>query len=79
MAYDFTENEFELEPQPSSARGGFPPRKGTVAGVLDPSIPPNTPSSSSPAVSIGLIFRIVAGVVLAGLVAIMFLMLFARL
>src|SRR6267143_4375897 len=35
MAYEFAENEFELEPESSSARGGGPPRKNTAAGVLD--------------------------------------------
>jgi hypothetical protein len=76
MAYEFTENESELEPEPSAARGGFPPRKGTAVGVLDPSIPPNLPPSSNPAVS-PVILRIAAGVVLAGLAVALFLMLFA--
>jgi hypothetical protein len=36
-------DEFELEPEASSARGGFPPWKNTAAGVLDPPFPPKRP------------------------------------
>ena len=36
MPYEFAENEDELEPQASSARGGGLPRKLTGTGVLDP-------------------------------------------
>jgi hypothetical protein len=43
MAYEFTENSYELEPQPSSAHSGSPPRKSTGIGVLDPPVPPKGP------------------------------------
>jgi hypothetical protein len=38
--YEFTDREYEPEPQASSSRGGLPPRKITGVGVLDPPVPP---------------------------------------
>ena len=70
MAYEFTENEHEFEPQASSARGGSPPRKLTGAGVLDPPFPPKRPAS--------LLFRVLAGLLLAGLAAAILFLLFAK-
>ena len=70
MAYEFTENEHEFEPQASSARGGSPPRKVTGAGVLDPPFPPKRPSS--------LFFRILSGLLLAALAAAILFLLFAK-
>ena len=77
MPYEFAENEFELEPQASSARGGGPPRKWTGVGVLDPPFSPKRPPGSIPTVPSSLLFRVVAGFVLAGLAAALFFLLFA--
>jgi hypothetical protein len=77
VPYDFAENECELDPQASSARGGGPPRKLTGVGVLDPPFPPKRPPGPIPAVPSSLLFRIVAGVVLAGLATALFFLLFA--
>jgi hypothetical protein len=71
MPYDFAENEFELEPQASFARGGGPPRKLSGIGVLDPPVPPRRPTMPS-----SLFVRIVAGLLLAGLAAATLLLLF---
>lgn len=78
MAYEFTNHEFELEPEASSARGGFPPRKNTAAGILDPPFPPKRPPGSIPGALTPLVFRVLAGLLLAGLAIVTFLMLFFR-
>ena len=36
MSYEFFEEADELEPQAGSSRSGVPPRKTTLAGVLNP-------------------------------------------
>jgi len=36
MSYEFFEEADELEPQAGSSRSGGPPRKTTLAGVLNP-------------------------------------------
>src|SRR5438477_11746432 len=77
MPYHFAENEFELEPEASPARGGGPPRKLTGAGGLDPPFSPKRPPGSIPTVPSSLLFRIVAGLVLAGLATALFFLLFA--
>ncbi|OLB35005.1 MAG: hypothetical protein AUH11_16055 [Acidobacteria bacterium 13_2_20CM_57_17] len=77
MPYDFAENEYELDPQASSARGGGPPRKLTGAGVLDPPFPPKRPPGPIPTVPSSMMFRILAGAVLAGLATALFFLLFA--
>jgi len=75
VPYEFAENEFELEPQACSARGSCPPRKRTGIGVLDPPIPLKRPPGPLPTVPSSLLFRIFAGLLLAGLaVAILFLL-----
>jgi hypothetical protein len=78
VAYDFAENEFELEPQTSSARGGGPPRKLTGTGILDPRFPPKRPPGPIPTIPSSLLFRIFAGLLLAGLAAATLFRLFAR-
>ncbi len=78
MPYDFAENEFELDPQASSARGGGPPRKRTGIGVLDPPVPPKRPPGPIPTVPSSLLFRVFAGLLLAGLAAAILFLLFAR-
>src|SRR5438552_292949 len=77
VPYDFAENEFELDPQAASARGGGPPRKRTGIGVLDPPFPPKRPPGPIPTVPSSMMFRILAGAVLAGLATALFFLLFA--
>ncbi len=78
VPYDFAENEFELDPQASSARGGGPPRKRTGIGVLDPPVPPKRPPGPIPTVPSSLLFRIFAGLLLAGLAVTILFLLFAK-
>ncbi|MCU1315119.1 MAG: hypothetical protein JWN63_441 [Candidatus Acidoferrum typicum] len=78
VPYDFAENEFELDPQAASARGGGPPRKRTGIGVLDPPFPSKRPPGPIPAVPSSLLFRIFAGLLLAGLAATILFLLFAK-
>jgi hypothetical protein len=78
VPYEFAENEYELDPQASSARGGGPPRKLTGVGILDPPVPPKRPSGPIPRVPSSLFFRILAGLVLAGFAVTLFLLLFAK-
>ncbi len=66
MPYEFSEDEPELEPQASSTRGGEPPRKRTGAGVLDPALPPRPPGAV-PSIRTALFVRILAALLLAGL------------
>src|SRR5438132_1170506 len=77
LPYEFAENEYELDPQAASARGGGPPRKRTGAGVLDPPFPPKRPPGPIPTVPSSMMFRILAGAVLAGLATALFFLLFA--
>jgi hypothetical protein len=76
VPYDFAEYEFELDPQASSARGGGPPRKRTGVGVVDPPIPPKRPPGPIPTVPSSLLFRVFAGLLLAGLTAAILFLLF---
>ena len=81
MPYDFAENEYELEPQASSAYGGGPPRKRAGIGVLDPPFPPKRPPGPIPTFPTSLLFRIFAGLLLAAfaaLTAATLFLLFAR-
>ena len=78
MAYEFTENEYEFEPEASSARGGGPPRKLTGAGVLDPPFPPKRPPGPIPATPSSLFFRILSGLLLAALAAAILFLFFAK-
>jgi hypothetical protein len=76
MPHDFSEWEEELEPQPSSARSGGPPRSSKGIGVLDPPGPPRRPRGSRSAGSfLGLLL---GGLILAGLVTFLFFQLFSR-
>src|SRR5438094_8485879 len=77
VPYDFAENEYELDPQASSARGGGPPRKLTGAGVLDPPFPPKSPPGPTPTVPPSIVFRMLARPVPAGLATALFFLLFA--
>lgn len=78
MPYDFSENEFELEPQASSAHGGGPPRKRSGIGVLEPPIPPKRPLSPIPSIPSSLLVRILAVMLLAGLAAATLMLLFSK-
>ncbi|MGB2899706.1 MAG: hypothetical protein WBB89_10605 [Candidatus Acidiferrum sp.] len=77
MPHDFAEYEPELEPQASSARSGGPPRKFTGIGVIDPPSPPKRPLGPIPSEPTSLLWRIAAGLLLAGLAAVIFFLLFA--
>jgi hypothetical protein len=77
VPYDVAEDEFQLDPQASSARGGGPPRKRAGIGVLDPPIPPKRPPGLIPTVPSSLLFRVFAGLLLAGLAAAILFLLFA--
>lgn len=78
MPYEFSENEFELEPAPSSAHSGGPPRKLTGIGILDPPVPPKRPLGPIPGLPASLLFRILGGLVLLGAaVGILFLLFLA--
>jgi len=78
MLYDFAENEFELEPQTSSAHGGGPPRKLSGIGVLDRPFPPKRPPGPIPSVPSSLLVRILAGLLLAGITILTAILLFTR-
>jgi hypothetical protein len=58
VPYEFAENEFELDPQAASARGGGPPRKRTGIGVLDPPFRPKRPPGPIPTFPTSLGFRL---------------------
>ena len=77
MPYDFAENEYELDPQASSVRGG-PPRKLTGTGVVDPPFPPKRSPGPIPTAPSSLLFRILAGLLIAGLTVMIFFLLFVR-
>src|SRR5258708_20239768 len=76
VPYDFAENEYELDPQASSARGGGPPRKLTGSGVLDPPFSPKTPPGPIPTAPSSLLFRILAGLLLPAPTRLLFFLLF---
>jgi hypothetical protein len=78
MPHDFQEWEEELEPQPSSARIGGPPRKLTGIGLLDPPGPPKRPPGPLAALPASFLKRLLAGLILAGTVLLLFSLLFAR-
>ena len=78
MPYDFPESEFELTSQASSARGGGPPRKLTGIGILDPPFPPKRPPGPIPSVPSSLFVRILAGLLLTGVVIATLLLLIGK-
>ncbi len=75
VPYEFAENEFELDPLASSARGGEPPRKLTGIGVLDPPVSPKRPPGPIPS---SLFFPVLSGALLIGIAATLILLLFAK-
>ena len=78
MPYEFTENEFELQPEASSAHAGGPPPKLTGIGLLDPPVPPKRPPGPIPASPTSLFLRIFGAVLLLGLASGILFLLFAR-
>ena len=78
MPYSFTEREQELEPQPSMGRWRGPPRKSTLAGVLDTPTPPKKPIRPLSRIPISLVLRIGAMILLAGILASIIVMLFGH-
>jgi hypothetical protein len=78
MPYEFAENEFELEPESSSARSGEPPRKFTRIGILDPPVPPKRPPGPISAASASPFLRVLGGLLLLGLTVGILFLLFAR-
>jgi hypothetical protein len=78
MPYEFAENEDELDPLASDAHGGGPPRKSTGIDVVDPPIPPRRPPGPIPAIPSSPLFRILAGLILTGIVVTLIFLLFAK-
>jgi hypothetical protein len=78
MPYTFTEWDEEPEPQSSSARWGGPPRKSTLAGVLDPPTPPKQPISPLSRIPVSAILRVFAAALLVAILAAMAFMLFGH-
>jgi hypothetical protein len=68
MSYSFRQHEEEPEPQAAGSRMG-PPRKYTAAGVLDPPVPPRKPLSPIPSIPTSLLAKIIAALILLGIVA----------
>ncbi|HEX4546232.1 MAG TPA: hypothetical protein VH110_07700 [Candidatus Acidoferrum sp.] len=77
MPYEFSENERELEPQASSARGGGPPPKLTGIGILDPPVPPKKPVGPIPSIPVPRWLRGFAGLLLFAILLGLFFFLFA--
>jgi hypothetical protein len=78
VPYDFAENEYELDPQASPARGGGPPRKFAGIGVVDPPFPPKRPNGFVPAGPTSLFIRVFSGLILTGIAVTLFFLLFAK-
>lgn len=78
MAYQFVEWEHELEPQASMGRWGGPPRKSTLAGVIDAPTPPKRPIGPLSSIPISIVLRVCAMILLAGVLASIMLMLFGH-
>jgi hypothetical protein len=78
MPYRFTECEDELEPQPSMGRWGGPPRKSTLAGVLDTPTPPKKPIGPLSRIPISLVLRIGAIILLTAILVSIMLTLFGH-
>jgi hypothetical protein len=78
VPYDFAENEDELDPLASAARGGGPPRKLAGIGVVDPPVPPKRPPGPIPATPSSPFMRILAGLILAAIAVTLFFLLFAK-
>ena len=66
VAYEFTENEHELETAAASSRSGKPPLKAAAIGVLDPPVPPRKPVGPLQRLPASLLLKILAVVILFG-------------
>jgi hypothetical protein len=78
MPYEFREWEEELEPQPSSARLGLPPRKPTGIDVIDPPGPPKRLPGPLAALPASFLMRLLVGLILTAVVLMLLGVLFAR-
>jgi hypothetical protein len=78
MPYEFRPWDEELEPQPSSARLGLPPRKPTGIDVVDPPGPPKRPPGPLAGLPAPFLMRWLGVLILAGLGLLIFALLFAR-
>jgi hypothetical protein len=78
MSYEFTDREYEPEPQASSSRGGIPPGKTTGVGVLDPPVPPKRQRGPLTPIPASLLKRIFAVIILVGVAIIAAMLLLAR-
>jgi hypothetical protein len=78
MPYQFQEWERDPEPQAAFARGGMPPRKVAGIGVLDPPVPPRRPLGPLAALPASFLLRLLAALILAGIVIFALFALFAR-
>jgi hypothetical protein len=75
MPYEFTDREYEPEPQASSSRGAIPPRKITGVGVLDPPVPPKKQPGPLTPIPASLLKRVLAVIILIGVAVIAALLL----
>jgi hypothetical protein len=75
MPYEFTDREYEPEPQVSSSRGGIPPRKITGVAVLDPPVPPKKQPGPLTPIPASRLKRIFAVTILIGVAVIVALLL----
>jgi hypothetical protein len=75
VPYEFTDREYEPEPQASSSRGGLPPRKITGVGVLDPPVPPKKQPGPLTPIPASLLKRVLAVILLIGVAVIAALLL----
>jgi hypothetical protein len=75
MPYEFTDREYEPEPQASSSRGGVPPRKIAAVGVLDPPVPPKKRPEPLTPIPASRLKRIFAVIILIGVAVIVALLL----
>ncbi|MGA7855279.1 MAG: hypothetical protein WCA15_18305 [Candidatus Acidiferrales bacterium] len=78
MPYEFTDRDYEPEPQASSSRGGIPPQKIAGVGLLDPPVPPKKQPVPLPHVPASPLQRILAAIVLAAIAIFFALMIFAQ-
>ena len=77
MTYKFGEWDHEPDTQASSSRAGWPPRKTTAIGLLDPEVPSRRQGPLFP-ISAMVLMRICATVILVGMLVGIFLLFLPR-